>query len=347
MKILAISDTYIPEDYMIPGLASLKERGADVIVRHWDHPTLVDLQQDNLAVEQGGPGAVVLPEDLVAEIETFDVLVVQFAPVSSALIDAATNLKMICVLRGGTENVDVDHATDRGICVLNTPGRLARAVAECAVGMILAEIRNIARAHHLLQEGVWSRDFPNKADIPELGGRTVGLVGYGAIAQYAAQFLLGFDCRVIAFDPYFEGDPGRVELTDLDTVLTESDVISLHARLTEETENLIDAAAFDKMKPNAILVNTARSGLINEAALVSALKSQKIMGAAIDVFDEEPIDGSHPLVGLPNVTITPHLAGSTADGFRNSPKRMAAFLHQCLDGQREGLPVINGVEPTL
>lgn len=347
MKLLAISDTYIPESYMTVGLEKLAERGIDVTVRHWGHPTLVDLQEDNLKVEQGGPSAVVLSDELTAGIEQFDILITQFAPISKELIESATNLKMIGVLRGGTENVAVDYATEKGICVMNTPGRLGRAVAECTVGLILTEIRNLAKAHALLKQGIWSRDFPNQDDIPELGGRTVGLVGYGAIAQLVAQFLHGFDCNVIAYDPYFEGDPSPATITDLDTILTDSDVVSLHARLCEETEGMIGAEELAKMKPTAVLVNTARSGLVDEKALLEALQQRKIMGAALDVFDDEPLPADSPFIALDNVTIVPHLAGSTADGFRNSPKRQAAFIEQMLDGEHDRLPIINGVGPTL
>ncbi|MFH1266644.1 MAG: oxidoreductase, partial [Planctomycetota bacterium] len=168
MKLLAISDTYIPFRFMQPGLESLEALGIDVEVRRWEHETLPELQEANLAIEQGGPAAVELPAEVTKNVDDFDILLVQFAPVSRQLIEAASSLQVIGVLRGGTENVDVPFATERGIAVLNTPGRNARAVAECAMGMILAEIRNIARSHAFLKHGRWLREYPNTDAIPEL-----------------------------------------------------------------------------------------------------------------------------------------------------------------------------------
>jgi D-3-phosphoglycerate dehydrogenase / 2-oxoglutarate reductase len=346
MKLLAIADHYIPPDTMRDGLASLADLGVGVEVRHWAHATLVDLQQANLAIEQGGPEAVSLPAELCENVADFEVVLVQFAPLSSQFIEAARRLKVIAVLRGGTENIDVACATQRGIAVLNTPGRLARAVAECTVGLILAEIRNLARGHARLMAGQWDRAFPNSDDIPELFRRTVGLVGYGAVGRLVAGYLQAFGCRIVTFDPLFKGDPTPAALTDLPTLLRESDVVSLHARLCAETQHLIGARELAMMKPSAILVNTARSGLADEAALIQALRERRIMGAALDVFDIEPLPADHPFLKLDNVTLAPHLAGSTRDGFRNSPVLMAGHLSRMLRGQGP-LPIVNDVQPAL
>lgn len=344
MRLLAISDTYIPERFMRQGFAELAPLGVRVEVRRWEHASLIELQEANLAIENGGPGAVPLPPELFQDLEAFDIVSVQFAPLSRAFIEKATNLKVIGVLRGGTENVDVDYATSRGIGVMNTPGRNARAVAECAMGMILAEVRNIARSHGLLKQGQWRRTFPNSDAIPELCGKTVGLVGYGAVGRLVAGYLAAFGSRIVAFDPYAKGDPAPAELVDLATLLRESDVVSIHARLTPESHHLIGAAELAMMKPTAVLVNTARSGLVDEAALVEALCERRIMGAALDVFEVEPLPPDHPLIGLDNVTICPHIAGSTIDAFLGSPRMMAGHLARMLRGE-EDLPVVNGVRP--
>jgi D-3-phosphoglycerate dehydrogenase len=334
MRLLAISDTYIPSGFMQAGLAELEALGIQVEVRRWEHATLVDLQQANLAIEQGGPEAVPLPDEVTADLAPFHALVVQFTPISRAFIEAATSLKVIGVLRGGTENVDVAAATERGITVLNTPGRNARAVAECAMGMILSEV------------GDWRRTFPNSEAIPELCGKTVGLVGYGAVGRLVAGYLDAFGSCILAHDPFVEGDPAPAALVDLETLLREADVVSIHARLTPETHHLIGERELGLMKPSAVLVNTARSGLIDEEALVRALSERRITGAALDVFDTEPLPPDHPLMKLDNVTITPHLAGSTIDAFRNSPKLMAGHLARLLKGEGD-LPIVNGVNPTL
>lgn len=346
MKLLAISDTYIPYEFMQQGFAGLHELGVEVEVRRWEHPTLIDLQQANLAIEQGGPEAVPLPPEVTRNVADFQILSVQFTPVSRSFIEAAEGLEVIGVLRGGAENVDVECATRRGITVLNTPGRNARAVAECAMGMILAEIRNIARSHARLKSGDWRRSFPNSRAIPELYEKTVGLVGYGAVGRLVAGYLEAFGSRILAYDPYCQGDPAPAELVALDTLMKQSDVVSVHARLTEENHHLIGEKELALIKPGAILVNTARSGLIDEEALVRALSERRIMGAALDVFDTEPLPPEHPLLKLDNVTLTPHLAGSTVDAFRNSPKLMAAHLRRMFRGERP-LPIVNGLEPTL
>jgi D-3-phosphoglycerate dehydrogenase len=346
MKLLALSDTYIPYEFMVSGLASLQDFGVDVEVRRWEHDSLIDLQEANLAIEQGGPDAVSLPDSLVQDCDKFEILIVQFAPVGRRLLDAANSLKAIGVLRGGTENVAVPYATERGISVLNTPGRNARAVAECTIGMILTEIRNLARAHACLRQGDWRREFPNSAAIPELYGKTVGLIGYGAVAQLVAGYLRAFGSHIMAFDPFFRGDAGSTQLVDLPTLLRASDVVSLHARLTDDNYHMLGEKELALMKPSAILVNTARSGLVDEMALVTCLRQHDISGAAIDVFDEEPLAPDHPFVQLDNVTITPHLAGSTIDAFRNSPSLMADHLTRCLRGETD-LPIVNGITPQL
>ncbi len=343
MKLLAISDHYIPAVYMQRGLEMLAAQDIEIEVRPWEHAKLIDLQQANLAIEQHGPAAVELPESLLSGVEEFAILVVQFAPVGRMLLERAGQLKVIGVLRGGLENVDVECATQRRITILNTPGRNARAVAECTLGLMLSEVRNIARAHAALHCGLWQREFPNSAAIPELYGKTVGLVGLGAIGQLVAHYLQAFGSDVLAYDPYYQGETGCVQLVELDELLRVSDIVSLHARLTPESHHLLGAEQFALMKPTAVLINTARSGLVDEQALASALARREIMGAAIDVFDQEPLPADHPLLTLDNVTLTPHLAGSTVDAFRGSPRLMAEHLTRYFQGNA-GVPIVNGVD---
>ncbi len=344
MRLLALSDTYIPFAYMQSGLASLSELGIDVEVRRWEHPSLTQLQEANLAIEQGGPAAVTLPAELLAGSDAFDMLVIQFAPVSRQFLDQATSLRVIGVVRGGTENVDVAAATQRKIAVLNTPGRNARAVAECTMALMLAEIRNIARAHAALKQGIWQRDFPNSQAIPELNGKTVGLIGYGAVARLVAHYLQAFGSRILAFDPFFEGDATPATLVDLPQLLEESDIVSLHARLTSDNYHLMGRCELQQMKKSAVLINTARSGLVDETALAEALANRTILGAAIDVFDQEPLAVDHPLLALDNVTLAPHLAGSTIDAFLGSPALMAEHLTRLMRGE-PNVPIVNGIRP--
>ena len=344
MKLLAISDHYIPRRFMAEGLAPLAEYGVESDVFSWEHETLEELQAANLKIELGGPDAVPLPEELYQTVDQYDIIVTQFPPIPKRLIESAGRLKLIGVLRGGVENVAVETATQRNIAVFNTPGRNARAVAECTVGLILAEIRNIAKGHAALKQGIWTRDYPNKNDIPELLGKTVGLVGFGAIGRLVAKFLDAFGANIIVYDPFYQPGNDPVMPVDLEALMRRSDVVSVHARYLPETHHLVNRELLMMMKPTAILVNTARSGLVDEKALVEVLASRRIMGAALDVFDEEPLPADSPFLTLDNVTIVPHLAGSTIDAFLNSPKLFAAHLIRFFRGETN-LPIVNGISP--
>ncbi|MCL2744942.1 MAG: hypothetical protein FWE67_13945, partial [Planctomycetaceae bacterium] len=171
-------------------------------------------------------------------------------------------------------------------------------------------------------------------DIPELFGKTVGLVGFGAVARLAAKFLDAFGANIIVYDPFFQKKDENVEPVELETLMRRSDIVSIHARYSPETHHLIKREHLLMMKSTAVLINTARSGLVDKKALLEILTAKKIMGAALDVFDEEPLKTDSPFLALDNVTIVPHLAGSTADAFRNSPRLFAANLVQYIDGMR-------------
>ncbi|EPL0395872.1 2-hydroxyacid dehydrogenase [Enterobacter ludwigii] len=326
MKCLAIADLFINKAMMEAGLNALRDKGIDVEVREWSHDSIEKLQEDNLRVEQEGAEAVTLPAALLEGADDVEILITQFAPVNTAVLDKLPKLKYIGVLRGGVENVNQQVALARGIEVMNTPGRNARSVAEFTVGMMLAEMRNIARSHDALRDKFWRKDSPNHQAIPELGGKVVGLVGLGHIAQLVAGFLSAFGTEIIFYDKYVSGHERYEKVDTLDELVTRADVVSLHARMTPETENLINAHHFGLMKSSAIIVNTARSGLINELDLIDALQTGKIMGAALDTFDDEPLPDDSAFYLLNNVTITPHIAGSTLDAFSNSPKLFAESL---------------------
>ncbi len=335
MKIAGIGDLFIPASAIERGFAPLRALGHTVETMDWGLASFEELQAINLQVEQYGCESVAPPPAAFELCRDADVVVTQFCPIPRALIDACPSIKAVGVLRGGTENVCSEYLAQKSIALFHTPGRNAEAVADFAVGLMICEARNIARGHFGLKNGRWLRTYPNSGHIPDLGGRTAGLIGCGAIGQKVAKRLRGFDMRILAFDPYANPDacaPLGIQFVPLDALLRESDFVSLHARLTEENRHMIDAAQLALMKPEAYLINTSRAGLVNEEALYQALVAGSIAGAALDVFEHEPPGVHDKLVQLPNVTLTPHMAGGSNDAFYNTPalllQRMEHWLSQ-------------------
>jgi phosphoglycerate dehydrogenase-like enzyme len=212
--------------------------------------------------------------------------------------------------------IDLDAANARGIPVCNLPGTNSRAVAELTLALMLATLRRLPRFEAALRQGTWS-DPALQDGIFEIGGRTVGLVGYGAIPRLLAPVLLALGCRLLYTARHPVAD-ALGEWRTLDTLLGEADIVSLHLPLTEATAALIDAKTLGRMKPGAILINTARGGLVDQAALVDALQSGRLAAAGLDVFAHEPPDPADALFALPNVVVTPHIAWLTTGTFDRS-----------------------------
>lgn len=321
-KILAVGDSLISAEMMTQGLRELGQV-AELKVTSWQQPSIEDLQGVNRQVEEKGPGGIELPLELQAEISQASLLIVQYTPINRQLIEKAPQLKAIFVLRAGLENIDLVAAEERQIEVINLSGRNARGVAEFTVGLILAETKNIARSHSELQVGKWRKDFPNEGQIIELKERKIGLIGFGKIGFLVTELLSGFSCQFLVYDPFIkQADLPRGRVVSLEELLVNSDVVTLHARATPEIYQLMNQNRFDLMKPTAYFINTARSHLVDEEALIKTLTAKKIMGAALDVFDDEPLAKNHPFLQLENVTLTPHIAGTTADAFGGSPRLM-------------------------
>ncbi len=323
MKIVGIGDLLIPEGYIKKGFSRLEAYGVEVETLQWELKGYEELQNINLLVEKSGSEAYEPPQYILDAIEDADIVITQFCTITKRVIDHCKKLKAIGVLRAGVENVNVAYADEKGVVVFNTPGRNANAVADFTVGLLISECRNIAKSHMEMKNGNWVRDFSNKASVPDLMDKTAGIVGLGEIGRKVAKRLLSFDMNVIAFDPYAKDVPEGVRLVDLPDLMQASDFVTIHARMTKETEKLISKALISTMKPTAYLINTSRSGLVDEEALYMALKEKQIAGAALDVFNVEPPGKDYPLVTLENVTITPHMAGGTVDAFLNSPKLLA------------------------
>jgi D-3-phosphoglycerate dehydrogenase / 2-oxoglutarate reductase len=256
------------------------------------------------------------PDEIVGFVDKAELLVTHLAPVSAEMLDRMPGLKLIAVARGGPLNIDVAAARRRGVCVCKVPGRNASAVAEFTIGAILVETRLIRAGHEALHKGVWRGDL-YRADRTgrELSEMTVGLIGYGQIGTRVAKLLKPFGCKILVNDPYvrlseqdrFEG----IEQVSPEQLLKESDVVSLHSRVTPETMKLIGRKQFATMKPGAYFINTARGPLVDYDALYAALTSSHLRGAMLDTFAIEPVPSDWPLLQLRNVMLTPHIAGAS------------------------------------
>jgi D-3-phosphoglycerate dehydrogenase len=251
------------------------------------------------------------PEELEKTVGDYDVLVVRSATrVRKPLIEAARNLKLIVRAGVGLDNVDVECAQAGGIEVINTPAASTNAVAELTIGYLLAMARRIPQATASVRDGKWEK---KKFDGHEIAGKTLGLVGYGRIGWLVAKKALALGMKIIAYDPYVADPRGlEMEFVSLEELLQRADYISMHLPLTEETRNLIDAPQFEMMKDGVCIINCARGGTINEEALCAAIKSGKVVGAALDVYLEEPPKDTR-LFELDEVIGSPHIGAATVE----------------------------------
>jgi phosphoglycerate dehydrogenase-like enzyme len=268
--------------------------------------------------------------ELIRRVSKADVVVNlrAHAKFTDRVLAACDNLRLISIWGTGTDHVDLPACESRGVTVMSTPGVNARAVAEHTLALMLAFARRIPANDAAVRAGQWPRGV-----LTELGGKTLGLVGLGAIGRRVAELVVPFGMRLLATT--FGPDDGRAarlgaRRVDLDTLLRESDIVSLHLRLSPESRGLISREKLALMKPTALLVNTARGAIVDRDALVEALRSERIGGAALDVFHEEPIGANDPLLALPNVVLTPHNAGTTHEtidaGLRRAVENVATFL---------------------
>jgi len=251
------------------------------------------------------------PAELIDALAGAHALIIRSATkVDASTLEAAKDLIVVGRAGIGLDNVDVAKATEQGIMVVNAPVSNILSAAEQTMALLLAQARNIPQAHSALKAGKWER---SKWEGVELHGKTLGVVGLGKIGALVAQRASAFGMRLIAYDPFITEERARhmgVELVDLDTLLEQSDFITIHLPKTKETTNLLDAAALAKTKPGVRIINVARGGIVNEAELADAIRSGHVQGAALDVFEKEPTTES-PLFELPSVVVVPHLGAST------------------------------------
>jgi D-3-phosphoglycerate dehydrogenase len=298
-------------------------------------PQEAELDRLALLLERDGPEAVPPPPGLVERLAEAEALVVHYCPVSAGLLEGAPRLRILGTCRAGTENLDAGAAARRGAQVVHVVGRTTEAVSDFAVALLLAEARNVARAHCRVTAGGWEKRFANSAFTPELEGKTVGIVGFGEIGSAVARKLSGFRVRLLAFDPFVADErlrAGGAEPAPFDRLLEASDFVTLHARPRPGAPPLVGADELRRMKPTAFLINTARAALVDTGALVDALARGTIGGAALDVHDAEPLGADHPLLRLDNVTLTPHLASSTRECAEKSPRLLVEDLRRLFEG---------------
>jgi glyoxylate reductase len=283
------------------------------------------------------------PEDLARQGADADALLVLLTDrVDAALLDRCPRLRVVANMAVGYDNLDLDELTARGIPASNTPGVLTETTAELAWALILAAARRVAEGDRAVRRGDWLTWEPDFLLGYDLAGGTLGIVGFGAIGAAVARRAGAFDLRVIAWTPHPKPVDG-VEWVALDELLARADVVSVHCALTPATRGLIGARALALMKPSAILVNTARGPIVDQAALVEALRDGRIAAAGLDVFETEPLQPDNPLLGLDNCVAVPHIGSATVA----TRGRMAAMAADNILAALRGEQVPNCVNPAV
>jgi len=282
--------------------------------------------------------------EVIDHIGDSEILLTDLAPITEFILKHTSNLKYIGVSRGGPVNIDINACKQRNITVANAPGRNSSAAAEFTVGLILSETRLITKSHSHLKRGNWKGEY-YRLDTAgkELSEMTIGLIGYSHIGKLVKNLLLPFGCKIIFSDPYVElnddDKKNNIEKVFLEELLETSDVVSLHARVTKETEKMIGEKELKKMKKGSYLINTARGPLLDYVALEKYLLNNHLKGAALDTFDVEPLPSSSNLLKLNNITITPHIAGASVRTVSYAAEIIVNDLYNYLEEK----PLINKI----
>ena len=275
-------------------------------------------------------------DEMIAALEGAEICVTQMAPFTRRVIEAADALKLICVTRGGPVNVNLEAARAKGVTVCAAPGRNAIATAEHTMALMLAALRKIPARHADILSGDWRSDYYTFEQSGfELGGASVGLVGYGAVGRIVARMLRGFDANVLVSDPFASigAEDSVRQIADLNDLLAQAKVISLHARLTPQTRNMIAARQIATLAPGSVLVNAARGALLDYDAVCDALDNGHLAAAAFDVFPQEPLPSNSRLRTTPNLVMTPHLAGATKETAERAARIAAGQVAAWLAGR--------------
>lgn len=330
MKTLIASDGFLTRDVLE---TALLDRVSDMDLAHiastWPTPAFGDVAEVQEALGD--------EDELIEALSGCDIAITHTFPFTEKVIAASPDLKLITVCRGGPVNVNIEAATRHGVLVTFAPGRNARATAEHSVGMIIAAARQIAQRHLEVVEGNWQTDYYlfEKAG-EEIGSSTVGIIGAGAVGGRVARIMAAFGGKVLVHDPFAGPElEGLVEFVDtLDELLERSDIVSIHARVTPQTQHLINAETLARMKPGAIFVNCARGPLVDYDAVCDAIDSGRLWAAAFDCLPQEPLPADHRLLRTPRITFTPHLAGASKEAARLAARIGSADIAAFARGER-------------
>ena len=334
MKALLLGDRFMTNEVLTECFkAVFKDYPEPIeITYHSDNWPVEPVEKNEEVCEYCGDDA-----EIAGLIKDVDILLTHTGCITRRVIDAAEKLKVIGIGRGGPVNINVNACTEKGIPVMYAPGRNSGAVAEFTIGLMLAVTRNIASCHHsFFTDKKWRGDMYAYSFIGnELSRSVAGLIGFGAVGSKVAKLLRAFGSRVLVYDPYISEEAAKQHdctFTDLDTVLRESDIISLHARYTVETSGMIGAEEIGKMKSTAFLINTARGELIDHDALYAALKTGRLAGAGLDVFEDEPPKESSELFKLDNVVACTHLGGASRQAALIGATKACEGIFQVITG---------------
>jgi D-3-phosphoglycerate dehydrogenase len=329
--ILAAGDHFILPAMFEDAIRSRAPSGTTLTFKHFQSPwPAVPFGDVGEVTEASGSEA-----EMIAALAGADIMVANHAPLTECII-RASDLKFAVIARGGVTNANLAAATAAGLVISNAPGRNAAATAEHTLALMLAVLRRIPDAHAELRGGVWRGDLYeySKSGL-ELGSAQLGLIGYGQIGSRVARMALGFGARIRVYDPYVDARnlPDHVQQTDLDTLLANSTIVSLHARAGAETHHILNAATIARMPAGSVVINCARGSLLDYDALCDALESGHLFGAGLDVFDQEPIPPGNQLLTARNLVITPHIAGASRETAATAARIAGEEVARYLSGQ--------------
>jgi D-3-phosphoglycerate dehydrogenase len=351
MKILVVGDSYCPWRALGPSIDRLAEHHDVTCFDVVDEPTWRPTTQSDQKVRE----YLGSPRQVIDRLDGHEVLIVQGAPVTDAVMDAAPGLKLVCVARGGPVNVDIAAATERGIAVVTTPGKNAQAVAELTIAFMVMLARRLPEVVRFLEGGgELARDNYEGAKWMghDLDGHVLGLVGYGQIGHRVARIAIAMGMRVIVSDPFVPAariEADGAEPVDLETLLAIADYVSLHARATADDKGMIGRAQIERMKRGVCLINTARDTLVDEDAVYDALRSGHLGGAAFDVVRipdlsiPPELGRRHRLFDAPNVIIATHIGGATYETMGHGGEMAAAEIGRLASGE----PFANLANPAV